>query len=44
MWVTDRAVGEGYLPAESGREWQHHLVTEPFFASVTLYVLTAGAG
>ena len=42
--VTDRAVEEGYLTAESGRQWLHHLTTEPFFASVTLYILTAGAG
>ncbi len=42
--VTDRAVEEGYLTAESGRQWLRHLTTEPFFASVTLYILTAGAG
>ena len=42
--VTDRAVEEGYLTAESGRQWLRHLTTQPFFASVTLYILTAGAG
>jgi hypothetical protein len=42
--VTDRAVEDGYLTAESGRQWLRHLTTEPFFASVTLYILTAGAG
>jgi ubiquinone/menaquinone biosynthesis C-methylase UbiE len=42
--VTDRAVADGYLTAESARQWLHHLTTQPFFASVTLYILTAGAG
>jgi len=42
--VTDRAVGDGYLTAESARQWLSHLTTQPFFASLTLYILTAGAG
>jgi hypothetical protein len=42
--VTDRAVEEGCLTAESGRQWLRHLTTGPFFASVTLNILTTGAG
>lgn len=42
--VTDRAVEDGYLTVESGRQWLSYLTSQPFFASVTLYILTAGAG
>ncbi|HEV8222541.1 MAG TPA: hypothetical protein VGQ05_19905 [Streptosporangiaceae bacterium] len=42
--VVDRAVADGYLAAESARKWLRHLTTQPFFAAVTLYILTAGAG
>jgi hypothetical protein len=42
--VTDRAVAGGYLTEESAGQWLRHLTTQPFFASVTLYILTAGAG
>jgi hypothetical protein len=41
---VDRAVADGYLAAESARKWLRHLTTQPFFAAVTLYILTAGAG
>ncbi|MCW5953064.1 MAG: methyltransferase domain-containing protein [Propionibacteriaceae bacterium] len=38
---TERAVSAGYLSAAASRRWLDHLATEPFFASVTLYVVVA---
>jgi hypothetical protein len=42
--VTDRAVEEGCLNAESGRQWLRHLTPVPFFDSFMLNILTTGAG
>jgi hypothetical protein len=41
--VTEGAVAAGYLGADQGRSWLHHLDAEPFFASITLFVVTATA-
>jgi ubiquinone/menaquinone biosynthesis C-methylase UbiE len=38
---TERAVGAGYLTRAEADRWLAHLVTGPFFAAVTLYVVTA---
>ncbi|MFI2210605.1 methyltransferase domain-containing protein [Streptomyces sp. NPDC020141] len=40
---TERAVADGYLTEDAGREWLDHLATGPFFAAVTLYVVVAEA-
>ena len=39
--VTDRAVATGYLTARSAEEFLDHLATQPFFASTTLFIVTA---
>ena len=39
--VTARAVEAGYLSPAVAEEWLHHLVTEPFLASLTLFVTVA---
>lgn len=39
--VTERAVAAGYLTAEQGRDWLRHLDATPFFAAITLFVVTA---
>jgi ubiquinone/menaquinone biosynthesis C-methylase UbiE len=39
--VTDRAVRAEYLTPESASQWLSHLAEQPFFASTTLYVVTA---
>jgi len=39
--VTTRAVAAGYLDDEQAARWLAHLRTEPFFASVTLFVTVA---
>ena len=39
--VTDRAVAAGYLSEAEADAWLSHLRTEPFFASVTLFVTLA---
>jgi hypothetical protein len=39
--VTARAVEAGYLTATDAGSWLHHLATQPFFASVTLFVVVA---
>ena len=38
--VTERAVAAGYLTDEQGRSWLQHLATKPFFAAITLFVVT----
>lgn len=38
---TERAVSADYLSVAASRGWLDHLKTEPFFASVTLYVVVA---
>ena len=42
--VTGRAVAAGYLTQESAGQWLDHLATQPFFASTTLFIITATAG
>ena len=42
--VTERAVAAGYLTGEQGRSWLDHLKAELFFASITLFVVTADRG
>jgi ubiquinone/menaquinone biosynthesis C-methylase UbiE len=42
--VTARAVAAGHLTDDDAQRWLHHLATEPFFASATLFVVTATAG
>jgi ubiquinone/menaquinone biosynthesis C-methylase UbiE len=37
--VTGRAVEAGYLSAADAKEWLAHLVSAPFFASATLFVV-----
>jgi hypothetical protein len=39
--VTDRAVGAQYLTPETARRLLSHFAEQPFFASVTRYVVTA---
>lgn len=39
--VTDRAVRAQYLTPESASQWLSHLAEQPFFASATLYIVTA---
>jgi ubiquinone/menaquinone biosynthesis C-methylase UbiE len=41
--VTDRAVAAGYLTSPSAREFLDHLASKPFFASMTLFIVTATA-
>jgi ubiquinone/menaquinone biosynthesis C-methylase UbiE len=41
--VTRRAVASGALHEAAANEWLHHLETEPFFASATLFVVVADA-
>lgn len=38
--VTERAVAAGYLTSEQGRSWLQHLAAKPFFAAITLFVVT----
>jgi ubiquinone/menaquinone biosynthesis C-methylase UbiE len=41
--VTRRAVGAGYLAEETARQWLDHLAGQPFFGSLTLFLVTAVA-
>lgn len=41
--VTGRAVDAQYLTRESASQWLTYLATQPFFASATLYIITATA-
>lgn len=41
--VTRRAVDAGYLAQEAADQWLAHLAAQPFFASATLYIVTATA-
>jgi ubiquinone/menaquinone biosynthesis C-methylase UbiE len=41
--VTSRAVDAQYLTPDSADQWLSYLATEPFFASATLYIITATA-
>jgi ubiquinone/menaquinone biosynthesis C-methylase UbiE len=41
--VTARAVDAGYLAQDTAEEWLTYLATQPFFASTTLYLVTATA-
>ena len=38
--VTERAVAAGYLTSEQGRSWLDHLEVEPFFAAISLFIVT----
>ncbi|WP_368662670.1 methyltransferase domain-containing protein [Kitasatospora sp. NA04385] len=40
---TERAVSSGYLTRQQANRWLEHFTHGPFFASVTLYVVTAEA-
>jgi ubiquinone/menaquinone biosynthesis C-methylase UbiE len=42
--VTGRAVAAGYLTQDSAGQWLDYLATQTFFASTTLFVITATAG
>jgi hypothetical protein len=42
--VTGRAVAAGYLTQDSADQWLGYLATQPFFASATLFIITATAG
>jgi ubiquinone/menaquinone biosynthesis C-methylase UbiE len=42
--VTTRAVEASYLTQDSADHWLTHLATQPFFASATLFIITATAG
>jgi ubiquinone/menaquinone biosynthesis C-methylase UbiE len=39
--VTARAVTANYLTEPEAGQWLHHLATEPFFASATVFIVTA---
>lgn len=39
--VTGKAVTAGYLTQDSADQWLGHLATQPFFASTTLFIITA---
>jgi ubiquinone/menaquinone biosynthesis C-methylase UbiE len=39
--VTERAVAAGYLTSEQGQSWLQHLDVEPFFAAISLFIVTA---
>jgi ubiquinone/menaquinone biosynthesis C-methylase UbiE len=41
--VTARAVDAQYLTPDAASQWLAHLGTQPFFASATLYIVTAAA-
>jgi ubiquinone/menaquinone biosynthesis C-methylase UbiE len=41
--VTGRAVAAGYLTQDAADQWLRYLSTQPFFASVTMFLLTATA-
>ena len=41
--VTGRAVKARHLTQESATRWLTYLATQPFFASTTLYIITATA-
>jgi ubiquinone/menaquinone biosynthesis C-methylase UbiE len=42
LWrVTERAVSARYLTPESASQWLSYLAEQPFFASATLYIVTA---
>jgi hypothetical protein len=38
---TERAVAAGYLTRQQADGWLDQLAQQPFFAAVTLYVVTA---
>jgi SAM-dependent methyltransferase len=39
--VTVRATSAGYISSEQARRWLGHLASEPFFASLTLFIVVA---
>jgi ubiquinone/menaquinone biosynthesis C-methylase UbiE len=39
--VTTRAAGAGYLTEETAGQWLDHLARQPFFCSLTLFIVTA---
>jgi ubiquinone/menaquinone biosynthesis C-methylase UbiE len=39
--VTSRAVAAGYFTQDAADGWLDHLATQPFFASTTLFIITA---
>lgn len=41
--VTGKAVAAQYLTADSASAWLSYLATQPFFASMTLFIITAAA-
>ena len=41
--MTGRAVTAGYLTQDTAGQWLDHLATQPFFASVPLFITTATA-
>ena len=41
--VTGRAISAGYLTEETAGQWIDHLARQPFFGSLTLFVVTAAA-
>ena len=41
--VTRRAVDARYLTQDAADQWLTHLAAQPFFASATLYIITATA-
>ena len=41
--VTARAVAAGYLTQDAAGRWLDHLATQAFFASTTLFIVTAAA-
>jgi hypothetical protein len=41
--VTSRAVAAKYLTEDSARQWLAYLASQPFFASMTLFIVTATA-
>jgi ubiquinone/menaquinone biosynthesis C-methylase UbiE len=41
--VTSRAVNAQYLTPDTASQWLTYLATQPFFASATLYIITATA-
>ena len=41
--VTGRAVDAQYLTPEAASQWLAHLGTQPFFASMTRFIVTARA-
>jgi len=42
--VTGRAVAAGYLAQDSAGRWLEYLAAQPFFASATIFIITATVG